>query len=261
MMTRHILYPIAIAALSTIAITAARADMLAALSGDATLSIIDSKAKKITRTVTVTGIAGKLAGIDVRPADGVLYALAVDGTLYTVDTSTGKATMKVKLETMVAAGPTVVDFNPVADRLRVIGADGTNLRANVDDGKVITDKPLNYAETDVNKGKTPKVTAGAYSNSFKGTKETALYDIDAALGTYLKQVPPNDGVLTSIGATGVKANDVAFDIAADGNGGNTGYLVANGRLYTLDITSGKATEQGTIQGLPGNVRDVAVIAN
>lgn len=261
MMTRHILYPIALAALSTIVLTAARADTLAALSGEATLSVIDSKTKKITRTVTVTGIAGKLAGIDVRPADGVLYALGVDGTLYTVDTSTGKATMKVKLETMVAAGPTVVDFNPVADRLRVIGADGTNLRANVDDGKVITDKPLNYAETDANKGKTPKVVAGAYSNSFKGTKETALYDIDAALGTYLKQVPPNDGVLTSIGSMGVKANELAFDIAADGNGGNTGYLIANGRLYTLDITSGNTTEQGTIQGLPGNVRDVAVIAN
>ena len=261
MMTRHLLYPIAIAALSTFAITSARADMLAALSGDATLSVIDSKAKKITRTVTVTGIAGRLAGIDVRPADGLLYALAADGTVYTVDTTTGKATMKVKLETMVAAGQTVVDFNPVADRLRVIGAEGTNLRANVDDGKVITDKPLNYADSDANKGKTPKVIAGAYANSFKGTKETTLYDIDGALGTYLKQVPPNDGVLTSIGSTGVKANDLAFDIAADGNGGNTGYLIANGRLYTLDISSGKTTDQGMIPALPGNVRDVAVIAN
>ena len=35
-----------------------------------------------------------------------------------------------------------VDFNPVADRLRVIGSDGTNLRANVADGKVVTDGAL-----------------------------------------------------------------------------------------------------------------------
>src|SRR2546430_13424484 len=28
-----------------------------------------------------------------------------------------------------------VDFNPVADRLRVMGSDGTSLRVNVDDGK------------------------------------------------------------------------------------------------------------------------------
>jgi len=41
----------------------------------------------------------------------------------------------VKLETMVAAGTwATMDFNPVADRLRVIVGDGTNPSANVDDG-------------------------------------------------------------------------------------------------------------------------------
>ena len=70
-----------------------------------------------------------------------------------------------------ASGATV-DFNPVADRLRVIGSDGTSLRVNVDDGKVIKDGSLKYADTDANKGKTPKIMAGAYTNSVKGTKET-----------------------------------------------------------------------------------------
>lgn len=53
-----------------------------------------------------------------------------------------------------------VDFNPVADRLRIIGSNGINLRANVDDGKVTKDGELRFAESDQMKGKTPKVVAG-----------------------------------------------------------------------------------------------------
>jgi hypothetical protein len=52
----------------------------------------------------------------------------------------GKATKKSKLETMLPAGTSAtVDFNPVADRLRIIGSDGTSLRVNVDDGEAIKD--------------------------------------------------------------------------------------------------------------------------
>src|SRR5262249_38517886 len=154
---------------------------------------VDTTAKKATKTMKVTSINGTLVGIDVRPADGMLYGLTTDGTLYTI-ASDGKATMKSKLETMLPAGVmATVDFNPAADRLRVIGSDGTSLRVNVDDGKVTKDGSLKFAENDANKGKTPKVIAGAYSNSVKGTKETALYDIDATTGSLVKQAPPNDG--------------------------------------------------------------------
>ena len=38
-----------------------------------------------------------------------------------------------------------------------------------------------------------------YSNSFAGTKETALYDIDIANWTYVRQAPPNDGILNTLG--------------------------------------------------------------
>ena len=95
--------------------------------------------------------------------------------------------MKSKLSEQLKAGTTVtVDFNPVADRLRVITSDGMNLRVNVDDGKATVDGALKFKDGDVNAGKTPNVIAGAYSNSFKGTKATALYDIDAS-GALLSQ--------------------------------------------------------------------------
>ena len=56
-----------------------------------------------------------------------------------------------------------VDFNPVADRMRILSSTGMSLRINVEDGKATVDGSLKYAEADANKGKQPKVTAGAYS--------------------------------------------------------------------------------------------------
>lgn len=246
---------------SVAVVGAAQAQQVAALVGDRTIAIVDAKAKKVTKTMTVSGIQGRLAGIDVRPADGMLYGVVEDGTVVTIDTASGKATSKTKLEMMIPPGvAATIDFNPAADRLRLIGADGMSLRANVDDGKVIQDGSLKFAETDMHKGEKPMVTAGAYSNSFKGTKETTLYDIDTKIGALLRQAPPNDGVLNSIGKLGVKAKSAAFDIASDGQGGNWAWLMAGKTLYSVDLASGKATKAGTVQGAKGTVRDIAILA-
>ena len=213
------------AALLISAVTA-QAAQVAALTGDKTIAIVDTAAKKVVKTWDIQGVNGKVVGIDVRPADSMLYAVTVDGTVYTVDGSTGKATVKSKLETMLKPGTwATVDFNPVADRLRIIGNDGMNLRANVDDGKVTTDGMLKFAETDMHKGEKPNVVAAAYINSVKGAKETALYDIDGTIGGLLKQAPPNDGILGAVGKLGVKADMAAFDIWSDGNGKNEAWLM------------------------------------
>jgi hypothetical protein len=240
-------------------LSAASSATLAALTEDATLVMIDTATNKTTKTVKVIGVPGKLAGIDVRPADGMLYGLATDGTVVVIDTANGKATVKTKLETIPAAGTWAVDFNPVADRMRVIGSDGSNLRANVDDGKVVTDGKLKYAETDMHKGEAPNIVGAAYVNSFKGTKETALYDIDGTIGALIKQAPPNDGVLGAVGKLGMKSSSIAFDIESDGKGGNTAWLLADGALHTLDLATGKATMTGKVTGLTGSVRDIAVM--
>ncbi|HEV7334852.1 MAG TPA: DUF4394 domain-containing protein [Bosea sp. (in: a-proteobacteria)] len=238
---------------------AVQAAMLAALSGDDTLTMIDTTTQKAGKSIKVTGINGKIAGIDVRPADGMLYALATDGTIYTVDKA-GKATMKSKMDTVLAAtAMATVDFNPAADRLRVIGSDGTNLRVNVEDGKTTVDGKLKFAETDMHKGEAPMVVAGAYSNSVKGTKETALYDIDGKIGGLLKQAPPNDGVLGAIGKLGVVVKSVAFDIETASDGSNTGWLLADGALHKVDLSTGKAAMVGKVSGLDGTVRDIAAL--
>lgn len=238
---------------------AARAAQVAALVGDDTIAWVDTAQKKVTGSTKVSGISGMLVGIDVRPADGMLYGLIDDGTVVTIDKS-GKATMKSKLETMVAKGAWVtVDFNPAADRLRVMGSDGTNLRANVDDGKVVKDGNHKFADSDMHKGEKPNIIAGAYTNSFKGTKETTLYNIDGTIGGLIKQAPPNDGVLSAVGKLGVKADKVAFDIRSDGNGKNDAWLMAGDTLYSVDLATGKATEAAKIAGVSGTVRDIAIL--
>jgi outer membrane protein assembly factor BamB len=241
--------------------SAVQAEAIIGLTGDKTITPFDSSTLKAGKATTVKGVNGRIAGIDVRPSDGQLYAVTLDGSVYTINTATGTATFKIKLEKMLAANTVhTLDFNPAADRLRLIGSDGTSLRANVDDGKVTVDGSLKYAETDPAKGKTPNVVAGAYSNSVKGTKETALYDIDATLGTFLKQAPPNDGILSTLGKTGLTAKSIAFDIATDAAGKNTGYAMTGTRLYTIDIATGVASSLGKVKGLPGTPRDIAVIA-
>ena len=122
-----------------------------------------------------------------------------------------------------------------------MGSDGTSLRVNVDDGKVTKDGSHKFADGDMHKGEKPNVVAGAYTNSVKGTKETALYNIDGTIGALVKQAPPNDGMLNAVGKLGVKADNVAFDIWSDGHGKNEAWLMAGDTLYSVDLATGKAT--------------------
>lgn len=238
--------------------SSADAAQLAALVGPDTISIVDTAKKSAAAPVKVSGISGALVGIDVRPADGMLYGLVEDGTIVTIAPD-GKATMKSKLEMTLPKGVWgTVDFNPAADRLRVIGSDGMNLRANVDDGKVTKDGDLKFAETDMHKGEKPMIVAGAYINSVKGAKETALYDIDGTIGALVKQAPPNDGILGAVGKLGIKADKVAFDIWSDGTR-NEAWLLAGDTLYSVDLATGKATEAAKITGISGAVRDIAIL--
>lgn len=248
------------AAASTLAIAAvAQAATVAGLVDGRTIVWIDSDKKAVVGSAEVKGAT--LAGIDVRPADGKLYGVTSDGNIVIVDPKTGATTMKSKISEALPAGVTwSVDFNPVADRLRLIGSDGSSYRINVDDGKAAVDGKLKYAEADANKGKAPKAVAVAYSNSFAGTKETALYDIDMATGALVKQAPPNDGILNTIGSLSVKLDGpVAFDILADGKGGNAAWIVAGGAMHSVDLATGKVTTVGPIAGLKGKVTDIAIL--
>ncbi len=231
------------------------AGTVVALMGDADLAWVDSEARNVTGSVTVSGIEGRVLGIDVRPADGMLYGVFADGTIATIDPETGVATSVSTLSTMLPDSVTAtVDFNPAADRLRLMGSDGTSLRVNVDTGEATTDGSHAYAEGD----QTPTIVAGAYTNSHAGTENTQLFNIDAG-GWLVLQDPPNDGVLNPVGEIGVTVEQVGFDILSDGQGGNEAWLMSGGTLYAVDLESGAATEVGAVEGADGNVRDIAIL--
>ncbi|MBC7584671.1 MAG: DUF4394 domain-containing protein, partial [Tardiphaga sp.] len=94
--------------------------------------------------------------------------------------------------------------------------------------------------------------------SVKGTKETALFNIDGTIGALVKQAPPNDGILGAVGKLGIKPSAVAFDIWSDGTK-NEAWLMADGTLYSVDLATGKATEAARIAGVTGKVTDIAII--
>lgn len=259
MKIKHILFASAFA-LATSA-SAAAAEMAIGLVGDNTLVMIDGSKPAITKTMKVDGVS-KLHGIDVRPANKMLYGVADDGTVVTIDLGSGKATKVSKLDTMLPAGvAAIVDFNPAADKLRFMGTDGTNLRADVDSGKVMTDGKLAFEEGDMHKGEKPNVVAAAYSNAFGKPEKTAMYDIDATIGALIHQTKPNDGSLKAIGKLGIdKAKSYAFDIHTTADGKNTAWLVAGDTLFTVALDTGKATQVGQIAGARDAIRDIAVLA-
>jgi len=242
---------------SSLAVTSAQAaGWIVGLVDGKSIVTIDPMSRKVVSKVDVKGAASILA-IDVRPADGMVYGVASDGNIVTIDVKTGQATMKSKLSETLKAGVTVtVDFNPVADRMRLMGSDGTSLRVNVDDGKVTVDGSHKYKDGDA--GKTPRVVAGAYTNSWKGTQATTLYNIDAATGALVTQAPPNDGILNTVGSLGMAiSGPVAFNIVDSQPDKNDAWLATGGPLYSVDLKTGKATMAGKIEGLSGSLTDIA----
>ena len=145
------------------------------------------------------------------------------------------------------------DFNPTVDRIRIVSDTGQNLRVNPNDGAAVADGALNPG--------TPSITAAAYTNSFNGATATTLYDIDSATDTLLVQNQPNAGTLVPVGALGVDASEVnGFDIFAGDDGTAYAAMTVNGgatNLYTINLTSGAATQIGAIGGGSAGLRGLS----
>ncbi|HEY0063579.1 MAG TPA: DUF4394 domain-containing protein [Telluria sp.] len=206
----------------------------------------------LTTDVALSGLnAGeKLLGFDVRPKDGLLYGITSAARIVTIDPVSGVSTAKSTLAAdpadltapfaAIGGAQFAVDFNPVADRLRVISDSGQSLRINVDSGATTTDGTINRI------GATPMVSAAAYANSFAGTTSTMLFDIDTSSDNLALQNPPNEGTLTNVGALGL---DVTGDVGIDIAGGANGLVLAALRtsatgaslIYRVDLATGAAT--------------------
>jgi hypothetical protein len=218
----------------------AAAIQLTGLTADNQLVSFDSATPGSTTRVSVTGITGQLLGIDLRPANNVMYGLSDSNNIYTINPVTGQATLVSTLSVAFTGGTlSGVDFNPVPDRLRVVGSNDQNLRINVDTGAVAVDGMLNPGD--------PSITASAYTNvdTDPGTG-TTLYGIDSALDQLFIQNPPNNGTQVLVGDLGIDFGSTGgFDIVTL-NGVNLAFAASGSTLYSVDLTSGAATGLGTI---------------
>jgi hypothetical protein len=245
---------------ASLAVTAAHAAPAVGLVGGTTLVMFDTETLEVSGSMEVSGVDG-LAGIDVRPADQMLYGVSLAGEVVTIDTASGEASVVSTLSEMLPSFEgAIVDFNPMADRLRLMGTDGTNHRVNVDDGSVTVDGSLAFEAGDMHEGETPSIVAAAYTNSIGTPDATAMYDIDSTIVALVQQTAPNDGTLAAIGELGIDgADNYAFDISSTEDLTNTAYLVAGSTLYTVDLESGAATEVGEIDGVDGAISDIAIL--
>ncbi|HZH47385.1 MAG TPA: DUF4394 domain-containing protein [Roseococcus sp.] len=240
---------------------AAQANTVIGLTADNQLVRMDSETRRASAPVRVTGAEGRLVGIDQRPANGMLYGLTDAGQIVTIDPATGRATQASRLsEAFPSGGRAVVDFNPVADRLRVMGVSGTSLRINVDTGQTIVDGSLKYAPGEL-AGTTPRITAGAYTNAMPGATATMLLTLDTMLGMLNVQNPPNEGVQAPRGRLSVSVPaTAAFDILSNGPDANRAYVLAGGALHMLDLASGALSAPMPVANLPAaGIIDIAVM--
>lgn len=208
--------------------------------------------------VALTGLASDefLVGIDFRP-NGFLYGMVANATRtrVVVINQSGE---------VISVGPNSpptldsgfgVDFNPVPDRIRLIGNTTTSRRFNPNDGTLAgTDTNLAYVIGDPAFGAIPRVVHVGYTNSQIGATLTTLFGIDTGTDTLVRiggvdgTPSPNLGQVTTIGPIGINATDFGgFDIQP---GTNLGYAAlrvgSNSNLYSINLTTGAATLLGAI---------------
>lgn len=201
-----------------------------------------------------------IIGIDFRPQDGLLYGLGSFSRIYTINPGTGQATFFTgdgaggAMSTTLNGSAFGFDFNPAANRLRVVGNGDQNLRLNptVSPFTTTVDGTLAYAAGDPNVGANPDVTHGAYTNNFAGAPSTVLYGLDTDRDVLVIQNPPNNGTLNTVGPVGADITDLGgFDIS-----GLTGIAYAavkdanlsRSTFWTINLATGAGTAVGEIDG-------------
>ena len=219
----------------------------------------------------ITGLAGdvRLVGIDRRVQNRRLYGVGNEGGIYLL---TGSRASKVGQLTEELQGTKFgVDFNPAANALRVVSAEGQNLRqpfstGTASSGDTVADATLNYA------GATAEgITSVAYTNNdLSAATNTTLFDIDSNLDQVAVQSPANSGNLVVTGELGTPAGvDSGFDVFSEIRPGatagarwtvrNTAYaalpLGTNYRFYSIDLLTGDSIYIGRF---PTRVTDIAL---
>jgi hypothetical protein len=203
--------------------------------GSQIVSFRTSAPDEVKEIGTVRGLdGGTLIGIDFRPEDHRLYGVSNGGGIYTIDTSTAKATEVGKLSVAVHGRYWDIDFTPSGDALRIVTDRGQNLRQafgpDGPTGPTVEDPSLSRGH----------IAALGYTGSGRAL------GIDSA-NDQVVQVDGGTGKVTGLGAKN------AFpEISTASNGldvvGTDAFATVNldhrHTLFSVDTRSGAVTEMG-----------------
>ncbi|MFF3889734.1 DUF4394 domain-containing protein [Streptomyces sp. NPDC001914] len=203
----------------------------------------------------ISGLTGdsRLVGIDFRVQNGKLYGVGDRGGIYTLN-ARAKARKVSQLTVQLSGTAFGVDFNPAANRLRVVSDTGQNLRHNIDDpaGPLTTTVDGTLTNPTMPPSTARGVTGVAYTNNdLNAATATTLFDLDTMADRISLQSPANAGTLAPTGNLGVDAApDAGFDIYYDpARGMNHGFAAISTagahRLYGVNLLTGKATDKGS----------------
>lgn len=212
----------------------------------------------------------RLVGIDYRVQDGNLYGVGDAGGLYLVSTANASASLVQRLSVALSGNRFGVDFNPAANALRIISDTGQNLRQPLASPNLPT---VNDAALNTGVGSPAPlvmgITAAAYTNNdLSPATATTLFDLNVATGQVVVQSPANSGIVVATGSLAVPglSGNASLDIHSDLNEagetiGNRGFAAlattAGTRVYSVDLTTGRATDFGPVAARY-SVRDIAL---
>lgn len=226
-----------------------------------------ARSVRILPQATTAGTTGALdpqetvLDIDYRNSEGAIYALTKTGTqgrIIRIEPTSGGIT---RISTLVNDGTTTemslpangytIDFNPVVDRLRIIGTNGSNWRTDVSTGDTLVDTPTSITT----------LSGAAYEDTFSALgRGTRLFTLDAVSNSLYLQNPPNDGTQTAakslLGSTDVVSID-GYDINPANNVGLAMLTVAGvQRVYTINpaASSNAASLIGNPPTLTGSLK-------
>ena len=259
----------------------AHSAIISALTNANSLVTFDSASPgTIVNTTNISGIAvgDSLVAIDYRPIDGQLIGFGYNSATGTarvyslnsfgVATSLNANTLNIG----AGLGRVTADYNPTANALRVVTSNttGNNLRITAGGtGTLATDSDLNPANNGI------RATAYSRNNAGGGSSgATTLFEIDGTNNRLVTQgstdfftgngTSPNTGILSTVASlSGVNGSTiVGFDIfnapgtAASSPG--SAFLATDSQLFSLDLSTGTATNLGTI-GNGFTILDIAAV--
>ena len=238
------------------------------------ISLRSGDAGGLLSSVAITGLQSgeSLVAIDVRPANGSLYGVGDSARLYTIDTASGAATAVSPAPFAVLLGTNFdIDFDPVADRIRLVSDADENLRLDPDTGLLVAaDTPLSYDPADPDAGADPNVVALACTRPFVGATTTTAFAIDTdadslvRLGGLDGVLSADGGVLFTVGWLVVNAEGPAGLDVVRIDGEDRAYAAvttpgsASSLLVRVELATGELAFLGEI-GSPDVVRSIAVV--